>query len=140
MLSLTPKSVPANQPEAEIQDLSVTDDSAAVSQSRSKEGGSIYRDHRTAPKRYHETQGSSSTTNADGGRSNYVQKPQLDEHGRIVDNRSVSMVSDASESLKTIGFPETMDASHPIDLGDSSSPEPTRPKKRRLPATIAKDR
>ncbi|KAF9214425.1 hypothetical protein BGZ59_003708 [Podila verticillata] len=140
VLSLTPKSAPANQPEAEIQDLSVTDDSAAVSQSRSKEDGSIYRDHRTAQKRYHETQGGSSITNADRRRWNYVQKPQQDEQGRVIDNRSVSIVSDASESLKTIGFPETMDASHPIDLSDSSSPETTRPKKRRLPATIAKDR
>lgn len=140
VLSLTPKSAPANQPEAEIQDLSVTNDSAAVSQSQSKEGGSFYCDHRTAQKRDHETQESSSTINVDGGRSNDVQKPQLDEHGRIEHNRSVSMVSDAGESLKTVGFPETVDASHPIDLSDSPSPEPTRPKKRRLPETIAKDR
>lgn len=142
MLSLTPKSAPANQPEAEIQDLSVTDDSITVSLSQSKEGGSIYRNHRSfTQKRSYETQEISSA-NTNGGRPHDAQKAQPDDHKRIPDNSDVSMDPDPSESLKTIGFDvsETMDASHPIVIRDSTPPQPTKPKKRRLPDTIVKDR
>lgn len=142
MLSLTPKSAPANQPEAEIQDLSVTDDSATVSLSQSKEDGSIYRDHRSfTQKRRYETQ-EISLANTNGGRSYDAQQSQPDEYKVIQDNRDVSMYPDPSESLKTIGFDvsETTDASHPIVVRDSSPPQPTKRKKRHLPDTIMKDR